>query len=58
MSRLAGENEESVITTSYHPDDLLGPEAFDLAAFAEDVCMEQCKVKIFSNGEYPDYEIQ
>ena len=58
MSRLAGENEESVITTSYHPDDLLGPEAFDLAAFVEDVCMEQCKVKIFSNGEYPDYEVQ
>ncbi len=58
MSRLAGENEESVITTSYHPDDLLGPEAFDLAAFAEDVCMEPCKVKIFSNGEYPDYEVQ
>ncbi len=58
MSRLAGENEESVITTSYNPDDLLGPEACDLIAFAEDVCMEQCKVKIFSNGEYPDYEIQ
>ena len=58
MARLAGENEESVITTSYNPDDLLGPEAADLAAFAEDVCMEHCKVKIFSNGEYPDYEIQ
>ena len=58
MSRLAGENEESVINTSYHPDDLLGPEAADLAAFAEDVCMEHCKVKIFSNGEYPDYEVQ
>ena len=58
MSRLAGENEEAVITTSYNPDDLLGPESVDLVAFAEDVCMEQCKVKIFSNGEYPDYEIQ
>lgn len=58
MSRLAGENEESVITTEYNPDDLLGPEAADLAAFAEDVCMEHCKVKIFSNGEYPDYVLQ
>ncbi len=58
MSRLAGENEESVITTEYNPDDLLGPESFDLVAFAEDVCMEHCKIKIFSNGEYPDYEIQ
>ena len=58
MSRLAGENEESVITTEYNPDDLLGPEAAELAAFAEDVCMEHCKVRIFSNGEYPDYEVQ
>ena len=58
MSRLAGENEESVITTSYNPDDLLGPESADLTAFAEDVCMEHCKVKIFSNGEYPDYAVQ
>ena len=58
MSRLAGENEESVITTEYNPDDLLGPEAAELAAFAEDVCMEHCRVRIFSNGEYPDYEVQ
>ncbi|WP_022931080.1 hypothetical protein [Treponema bryantii] len=58
MSRLAGEGEESIITTSYNPDDLLSEEAFDLTAFAENVCMEECKVKIFSNGEYPDYEIQ
>ena len=58
MSRLAGEGEESVITTSYNPDDLLGPEAMDLISFAEDVCMEHCKVKIFSNGEYPDYAVQ
>ena len=58
MSRLAGEGEESTITTSYNPDDLLSEEAYDLTAFAENVCMEECKVKIFSNGEYPDYEIQ
>ena len=58
MSRLAGEGEESTITTAYNPDDLLSEEAYDLTAFAENVCMEECKVKIFSNGEYPDYEIQ
>ena len=57
MSRLAGENEESEITTSYHPDDLFGPESCDLAAFAEDVCMEQCKVKIFAGEEGPDYNV-
>ena len=58
MSRLAGEGEEAVITTSYNPDDLLSEEACDLTSFAENVCMEECKVRIFSNGEYPDYEIQ
>ena len=58
MSRLAGEGEECTITTSYHPDDLLSEEALDLAAFAENVCMEECRVRIFSNGEYPDYAVQ
>lgn len=57
MARLAGENEEAEITTSYNPDDLLGPESFDLAAFAEDVCMEHCKVKIFAGEEGPDYSV-
>ena len=58
MSRLAGEGEECTITTSYHPDDLLSEEALDLVSFAENVCMEECKVKIFSNGENPDYAVQ
>ncbi len=58
MSRLAGEGEESELETSYHPDDLLGPEASDLTAFAENVCMEHCKITVFYNGEYPDYKVQ
>ena len=42
---------------SYHPDDLLSEEAFDLAAFCDNVCMEECRVKVFA-GEYgPDYEV-
>ena len=58
MSRLAGESEESELETSYHPDDLLGPEFADLITFAENVCMEHCKITIFYNGEYPDYKVQ
>lgn len=57
MSRLAGENEECEIETSYNPDDLLGPESFDLLSFTENVCMETCKVKIFAGEEGPDYFI-
>ena len=57
MSRLVGEDEDSVIETSYNPDDLFGPEAFDLEEFIENVCMEHCSVKIFAGEEGPDYEI-
>ena len=57
MSRLAGEGEESTLVTSYHPDDLLSEEAFDLAAFCENVCMEECKVRIFAGEEGPDFEV-
>lgn len=58
MSRLAGENEESIVETSYNPDDLLGPESMDLQGFAENVCMEACRVKIFAGEEGPDYIIK
>ena len=58
MSRLAGEGEETQLVTSYHPDDLLSEEAFDLEAFFENVCMEECKVKVFLNGENPDYVVK
>lgn len=57
MSRVAGEGEESTIVTSYNPDDLLSEEAVDLAAFCENVCMEECKVRIFADEEGPDYEV-
>ena len=58
MARLAGENEKSTVETSYNPDDIFGPESFDIVSFSENVCMEQCKVNIFFNGEFPDYEVQ
>lgn len=58
MSRLVGESEESVIETSYHPEDLLSPEACDLTAFVENVYMEPCKVRIFLDDEGPNFELQ
>ncbi|MCK9170403.1 MAG: hypothetical protein M0P01_08315 [Treponema sp.] len=57
FSRLTGENEESVVTTAYNPDDLLGPESSDILSFAENVCMEESKVKIFYTPDGPDYKI-
>ena len=57
LSRVAGEGEESTLVTSYNPDDLLSEEAFDLAAFAENVCMEECRVRVFVGETGPDYEV-
>ena len=57
MSRAAGEGEETVLETSYNPEDLLSEEAMDLDGFCENVCMEECKVRVFAGDEGPDFEI-
>ncbi len=58
LSRLTGEGEECQIQTSYHPDDLLSPESMDLQTFADNVCMEDCNIRIFFNGDNPDYIVE
>ena len=56
FSRLEGEGEETELKLNFNPDDLMSPAAFDIAAFEENVCMEDCRVKIcVANGE-PDYK--
>lgn len=57
MARLAGEGQESVVEVSYNPDDIFSQEIFDLESFVENVCMMNCKVRIFASQEGPDYEI-
>ena len=57
MSRVVCEGEDSVIETSYNPDDLLGPESFDLRGFFENVCMEGSRVKLFAGEDGPDYSV-
>ena len=49
-SRLEGEGEESELALSYNPDDLTSPAAFDIAAFCDNVCMEECRAKIYDAG--------
>ncbi|MCR4579245.1 MAG: hypothetical protein K5681_02740 [Treponema sp.] len=58
LSRLAGEGEESIVESSYHPDDIFGPESMDLQTFADNVCMEVCHVRIYLNGDNPDYSVE
>lgn len=57
MSRFVAEGEESIVETSYNPDDIFSPEACDLQSFCENVCMENCRVRIFATDDGPDYEI-
>ncbi|MCR5289136.1 MAG: hypothetical protein K6E51_04000 [Treponema sp.] len=57
FARCAGEGVECEIETSYHPDDLLSPEAVKIAAFVDNVLLEPCRVKIFTGQEGPDYKV-
>lgn len=57
LSRCLSDSKESVIELSYNPDDLLGPESLSLASFADNVCMENTKVKIFMGEDGPDYRV-
>ena len=57
FSRVALEGEESIVETSYNPDDILSPYALDLIKFCDNVTMESCQVKVFASSDSPDYRI-
>lgn len=57
FSRLVSEGEETTVETTYSPDDLLSPQSYDLARFCDNACYEDCSVRIFLNGDFPDYKI-
>lgn len=58
LSRATAENQESILETSYNPDDIFSPASSNLEFFAENVTMENCTVKIFITNEgFADYKI-
>lgn len=57
FSRLEGEGEELELKLSFNPDDLMSPAVLDINSFAENVCMEDCRVKICVVNGSPDYKI-
>lgn len=57
ISRVVEEGEESQLELSYNPDDLLSPEAMNLAKFCDNVTEEPCLVKVFEGRDGPDYKI-
>jgi len=62
FSRLAGEGEECEMELDFNPQDIFSPYTEDLPKFVENVCMEHCKVRVYTaispEGEqYPEYKI-
>lgn len=56
ISRASCEKEEIILNLSYTPEDLFSEEIMNLESFIENVCMMECKVKVFFTEEGPDYE--
>lgn len=46
FARLVGEDQECELELAFHPDDLGSPYSQDVVAFAENVCMEHCHVRL------------
>ncbi len=57
FSRLEGEGEETVLCLNFNPDDLLSPASLDLISFSDNVCMEECRVRVYDHDGEPDYRI-
>lgn len=56
-TRALAEGETTELELSWHPEDLFSPDALDISGFSEEVCMEPCRVRVFSGPEGPDLEI-
>ena len=46
FARLVGEDQECELELAFHPEDLGSPYSQDVVAFAENVCMEHCHVRL------------
>lgn len=56
FSRVDQENEETVLNLSFNPDDLLSPASLNLASFSDNVCMEECRIKVYAGEQAPEYD--
>lgn len=56
-TRSFAEGEETILSLSYHPEDLFSSDAMDLEYFTENACMEHCDVRVFPGADGPDMEI-
>ena len=57
MSRALSDGQECVVETSYSPDDVFSPSAFEIQRFCDSVPMETSRTRIFLTPDGPDYRI-
>lgn len=60
FARLVGEDEEGVLDLAFNPHDLSSPYSQDVVSFAENVCMEQCRIRLAwmqdkEGNNFPDW---
>ncbi|MBP3417270.1 MAG: hypothetical protein J6K76_07865 [Spirochaetaceae bacterium] len=60
FGRLVGEDLESELDLVFHPEDLSSPYSQNLQTFADNVCMEQCRVRLCwvqdkEGNNFPDW---
>lgn len=53
----ASEAEKIDLDLNYNPEDLMSGETLNLASFVDNVTMEKCRVRIFSDENGVDYKI-
>lgn len=56
-TRALAEGEETILSLSYHPDDLFSPDAIDLEYFVDNAYMENTRVRVHPGTEGPEMEI-
>ncbi|NLM00157.1 MAG: hypothetical protein GX220_01705 [Treponema sp.] len=57
FSRAAHELIETIVELSYHPEDVLSAQIYDIADFYENACMEYTTVRVFPGDLEPSWEI-
>jgi len=58
LTRALAEGDATELSLSYHPDDLLSPDAMDLEYFSDSAYMENCTVRVFNGKDGPDIEVK
>ena len=56
FSRVDQEGEETVLSLSFNPEDLLSPASLNLSSFSDNVCMEDCRIKVYAGEDAPEYD--